>query len=359
MIPQDALRRLDAVSIAPAESILTAVRRLDAAGTGALLLRGPDDRLVGLVTDGDIRRAILRGTDFKDAVDSIATRSPVVGSPDLSVRDALRQMDQGASAPVNQLPLVGGDGRVAGLLLRRDIVTEERLGLSALIMAGGLGTRMLPLTEAVPKPMLPIGDRPLLERTLEGLRRAGIGRVAISTMHLADRIMSHFGDGHDAGIDLQYLTELQPLGTAGALRLMHSDGSPTLVINGDIMTSVSFADLVAFHRREAAELTVGMRRCELQLPYGVIDCAGSRVRALREKPRQTLWANAGIYVVEPSVRDLIPEGARFDMTDLIEELLAQGRAVAGFPIHEYWLDIGQPADYIRAQADAGVAGAGR
>jgi len=359
MIPGEALRRLESVSIAPGESILAAVRRLDAAGTGALLLRGPDGALAGLVTDGDIRRGILRGVNFNDPVDSIATRSPVLGSPELSVREALRLMDQSADSPVNQLPLIDQCGRVAGLLLRRDIVTEERLGLSALIMAGGLGTRMLPLTEAVPKPMLPIGDRPLLERTLDGLRRAGIGRVAISTMHLADRIMSHFGDGHAAGVDLEYLTELQPLGTAGALRLMESDGTPTLVINGDIMTSVSFSDLAAFHRREGAELTVGMRRCELQLPYGVVDCAGSRVRALREKPRQTFWANAGIYVVEPSVRDLIPEGARFDMTDLIERLLAEGRTVAGFPILEYWLDIGQPADYIRAQADAGAAGAGR
>ncbi len=359
MIPGEALTRLDSACIAPAESILAAVRRLDAAGTGALLLRGTDDRLAGLVTDGDIRRAILRGVNFNDPVESIATRTPVVGTPDMTVRDALRCMDQGTGAAVNQLPLVDDSGRMAGLLLRRDIVTEERLGLSALIMAGGLGTRMLPLTEAVPKPMLPIGDRPLLERTIESLRRAGIGRVAISTMHLADRIRAHFGDGHAAGVDLQYVTELQPLGTAGALRLMQPDGSPTLVINGDILTSVSFADLAAFHRRERAELTVGIRRCELQLPYGVVDCAGTRVRALREKPRQTFWANAGIYIVEPSVRDLIPEGRRFDMTDLIEALLAEGRPVAGFPILEYWLDIGQPADYVQAQADAEPAGGRR
>ena len=352
MLVPEAVRRLADVTIGPAAPILAAVRQLDAAGSGALLVCDQHGLLLGLVTDGDIRRAMLRGVSFDTAVGSIATSGPVVGSATLTERAALELMDRAAGFPVHQLPLVDETGRVEGLLLRRDLVSPERLGLSALIMAGGFGTRMLPLTETVPKPMLPIGDRPLLERTIASLKGAGIDRVAISTMHLADRIMSHFGDGHSLGLDLQYVSEIQPLGTAGALRLLERGTTPTLVINGDILTSVSFPDLAAFHRREGAELTVGMRRCELQLPYGVLDCDGALVRAVREKPCQTFWANAGVYVVEPSVRDLIPEAVRFDMTDLIEKLLAEGRRVAGFPIVEYWLDIGQPADYIRAEADS-------
>jgi NDP-sugar pyrophosphorylase family protein len=218
-------------------------------------------------------------------------------------------------------------------------------------MAGGYGSRLLPLTEQRPKPMLPVGDRPLLERTIEQMQRAGISQVAISTLYLADQIASHFGDGRDHGVELRYLIESQPLGTAGALRLLEDTGRPLLVVNGDVLTSVAFDDLLAFHRREGADITVGMRRCELQLPYGVLECEGPRLRGVSEKPVQAFWVNAGIYLVEPRARDRIPEGVRFDMTDLIQALLDDGRPVAGFPIVEYWLDVGQPADYVRAHAD--------
>lgn len=351
MTLDDAVLRLDAVVVPPSLRIIGAISRLDAAGTGALLVCDADFRFLGLVTDGDIRRAILRGVSLQDSVRTIATTEPVIGAPDVSERAALRLMDEAMGFAVDQLPLVDANGRAVGLLLRRDLITQERLSLSALIMAGGLGTRMLPLTEHLPKPMLPIGDRPLLERTIQSLQRAGIKRVSISTMHLADCISSHFGDGRDHAVDIQYVTETQPLGTAGALRLVDDPGTSLLVVNGDILTSVRYEDMMAYHRRENAELTVGIRRCELELPYGILECDGPRVRAVREKPRQSFWANAGIYIVQPSVRDLIPPNTRFDMTDLMERMLADGRPVAGFPILEYWLDIGHPADYMRAQAD--------
>lgn len=349
----EAFLRLDAVLVEPELPIIRAVRRLDAAGTGALLVAGPDGVLQGLVADGDIRRAMLRGVSFDDEVVTIARRDPMVAAPDVTPRAALRLMDAGLEVPVNQLPLVDAGGRAVGLILRRDLVNREELGLSALIMAGGLGSRMLPLTERTPKPMLPVGNRPLLERTIESLEHAGIRQVAISTMHLADRISAYFGDGHALGVNLQYVTESQPLGTAGALRAMDVSAGPLLVVNGDILTSLSFSDLAAFHRREGAELTVAMRRCELRIPFGVLECDGARVRGMSEKPLREFWINGGIYIVEPTVRDLIPADTRFDMTELIERMLREGRRVAGFPILEYWLDIGQPADYLRAQVDLG------
>lgn len=353
----DEFRRLDEVTIAPSVSIKDAIRQLDAAGTGALLVCDPDGRLLGLVTDGDVRRAMLHGVPFHDPVLAIARRDPMVAPQDVKPREALRMLDQALGFKVNQLPLVDAAGRAAGLILRRDLVTHEQRDLAALIMAGGFGTRMLPLTEHVPKPMLPVGNRPLLERTLTQMRRAGIQRVAISTYHLAECITSHFGDGHELGLDLQYLHESTPLGTAGALRLLDDSVGPLLMLNGDIMTGVPFADMYAFHRREGAELTVGMRRCELELPYGLLECDGPRIRSVGEKPRQSFWANAGIYIVEPAARRFVPPATRYDMTDLITRMLGEGRPVAGFPILEYWLDIGQPADYARAQADAEPVGA--
>ena len=359
MTMDDAILRLDSVVIPPTLSIIGAVRRLDAAGTGALLICDEDSRLRGLLTDGDIRRAILRGVSFNEPVRSIATSDPVVGEADLTPIAALRLMDEALGFAVDQLPLVDAREHAVGLLLRRDLVTREQLNVSAIIMAGGYGTRLLPLTEHVPKPMLPVGERPLLERTLDGMARAGIRDVAISTHHLADRIASHFGDGGAQGVSLRYLTEAEPLGTAGALRLRGQVQGPMLVVNGDVLTQVPFDDLVEFHRREGADLTVGMRRCELQLPYGVLEREGTRIQAVTEKPVQVFWVNAGIYVIEPTARDRIPEGVRFDMTQLMQLLIDEGRKVAGFPIVEYWLDVGQPADYLRAQVDVAAVEAGR
>ena len=186
---------------------------------------------------------------------------------------------------------------------------------------------------------------------MEQLRDAGIRRVAITTHHLADQITGHFGDGHAYGVDLEYVSEDQPLGTAGALRLVKESEQPLLVINGDILTGVRYDLMLDYHRRHGADLTVGVRPCELVLPYGVIECRGAQVTSIREKPRSQFLINAGVYLVEPSARDLIPAGRRSDMTDLIGRLLEAGRSVVSFPIIEYWLDIGQPADYEQAHAD--------
>lgn len=344
-------RRIAGVSVDGATPIRSAVRRLDQAGTGALLVVDETGALRGILTDGDIRRAILGGVAFDTPVAGIASSAPLVASGSVSRQEALHLMDHGREYQVNHLPLVTDDGRAIGLLLRRDIVTDDELDLSALIMAGGFGTRMLPLTEQVPKPMLPVQDRPLLEWTLTRLRNAGIRDVAISTHHLADRISGHFGDGADFGVALRYVHEFVPLGTAGALRLVDEVDRPMLVVNGDILSGVPFADMLAFHRKTGAGLTVGARRCELKLPYGVLELDDIHVRTVREKPAQDYWVNAGIYIVEPSVRGRIPAGRHYDMTDLIADLLADGEPVAGFPIVEYWIDVGQPADYIRAHAD--------
>jgi len=347
-----AASRLASVLISPDATIAQAMARLDTAGTGALVLAGDDRKLCGLVTDGDIRRAILARLPLEQACHTVATRRPVVATSSVTPAEALHLMDHAHGTFVNSLPVVD-NGFVVGLLLRKDIVSDQQPALAAVIMAGGYGTRLLPLTERVPKPMLPVGDRPLLERTVARLREAGIRRVAIATHHLAEQISDHFGDGQAYGVDVEYVSEQEPLGTAGALRLVGAEDTPLLVINGDILTGARFDLMLDYHRRHGAELTVGVRRCELQIPYGVIECGGggARVVSVREKPRSHFLINAGVYLVEPAARRSIPADRRFDMTDLIGLLLEQGRPVVSFPITEYWLDIGQPADYEQAHAD--------
>jgi NDP-sugar pyrophosphorylase family protein len=278
-----------------------------------------------------------------------------VAPQDVSPEAALGLMDTAREFVLNQLPLVDGRGVACGLLLRSDLAPRAPLALSAVIMAGGFGTRLLPLTERTPKPMLPVGDRPLLDRTIGQMRRAGIHRVVVSTHFQAEQITRHLGDGAAHGVAISYVSEDRPLGTAGALRLLGDVSEPLLVINGDILTGIRYDEMLAFHREHQAEVTVGVRQCDLEIPYGVLERGGARVRAIREKPHFDFLINAGVYLLEPSAQRDIPAGGRFDMTDLIQRLLDQDRTVACYPIVEYWLDIGQPADYVQAQADVQIA----
>jgi NDP-sugar pyrophosphorylase family protein len=218
-------------------------------------------------------------------------------------------------------------------------------------MAGGFGTRLRPLTEDTPKPMLLVGDRPMLERTIEQLKKAGIHRVDLTTHYKPEAISKHFGNGDEFGVTIRYVHEDQPLGTAGALGLLGDSQEPLLVINGDILTHVDFRAMLKHHREHKASLTVGVCRYDLQVPYGVIECHGPDILGISEKPKMPFLVNAGIYLLEPKVRKYIPAGKRFDMTDLIQSLIHADRKVVSFPIVEYWLDVGRPGDYARAQED--------
>jgi dTDP-glucose pyrophosphorylase len=341
-------QRLSTALIDPGATITEAIQKLDLAGTGALMLADPQRRLRGLLTDGDVRRALLRGVAFEEPCATIATAKPVVAQEGVSLAEVLGVMNR---HDVNHLPVVDAQGLLAGLLLRRDVVTEEGVPISAVIMAGGFGTRLRPLTDQMPKPMLPVGDRPLLERTIGRLREAGIRQLNVTTHHLADRITSYFGDGHEHGVEIHYVSEERPLGTCGGLKLVEEAKGQILVINGDILTGVNFRELVTFHQRHQADATVCVRKYEVQVPYGVVESDGPWLQAVREKPSVSFFVNAGIYLLESGVQRYIPEGERFEMTDLINRLVADSRCVVSFPIMEYWLDVGQPADYAQAQRD--------
>jgi len=341
-------QRLDNVVISPTASIADAIGQLDKAGTGALILCTGGTKLYGLLTDGDIRRAVLRGISLDTACEHIASRTPATTESGISAANAIHLMNQ---RDIHHLPVVDAEGNVVDLILRKDIVAEVQLNLSAVVMAGGYGKRLLPLTEQVPKPMLPVGDRPLLERTIEQLRRSGIRDISLITHYLADSIEQHFGDGRSFGVRLNYVQEDHPLGTAGGLKLMKQATRPFLVINGDILTRLSFEAMHDYHRKNDAEITVGVRKYEVKVPFGVVECEDVRITEIKEKPSLTFFVNAGIYLLEPSTCAYIPEGQHFNMTDLIKKLLESGRPVVSFPIMEYWLDVGQHADYKQAQED--------
>lgn len=341
--------------IAPDSSILQAIACIDRNEKGIVLVTDEERRLLGTITDGDVRRAMLTGEGLDTSVSELLARKadspypqPVTARVGTE-RAALLQLMQ--ERVVRQVPLLDDDGHIAGLTTLDELLPDQVLSLQAVIMAGGFGTRLRPLTEDLPKPMLPVGDRPLMELIVEQLRRAGIRRVSITTHYMAESIIEHFGDGHDFGVELNYVTEDRPLGTAGALGLMQTPQEPLLVINGDILTRVDFRAMLAYHQEYEADLTVAVHKYDLNMPYGVIESDGAFVRGLVEKPLLNFFVNAGIYLLEPSVHRYIPNGQRFDMTDLIQRLLDEDRPVASFPILEYWLDIGHHTDYVQAQED--------
>ena len=275
-----AQQRFKSALIPPTTSIAEAIALLDKAGTGALVLCTPDRLLRGLLTDGDIRRAILQGRSMAAPCETIASRKPIVATLDISATEALDLMNQ---HDISHLPVLDAENHVVEFLLRRDLVPEVRLDLSAVIMAGGYGKRLLPLTESVPKPMLPVGDRPLLELTIRQLRRSGIRDVKLTTHYLSESIVNHFGDGEGFGVKLNYLKEDHPMGTAGGLKLMKRPDATFLVINGDILTGVPFQEMLVYHRKHRAILTVGVRKYDMQVPFGVVECEDVRITKLRGK----------------------------------------------------------------------------
>ena len=349
---------VSALCILSDSSIRQAMKAMDRTAKGIILVVDEGDRLIDTVTDGDVRRAILAGTDPLLSVSELilikqrgakeTSRVPFVAPIGTPPVELIRLMNK---TGLRQIPLVDDQGRVMDLAVLSDLVRNHVLPVNAVVMAGGEGTRLRPLTQSVPKPMLPLGDRPLLERVIAHLRNAGISSVTLTTRYKAEAISSYFGDGRDFSVDITYVKEDQPLGTAGALALLEKKEEPTLVINGDILTEVDVAAMLKFHQEHHADMTVAVREYEHRLPYGVIETDGVSVVGVLEKPVKQVFVNAGIYLLEPAVVNLIPFKRNFDMTELIGSAVELEYQVVNFPIHEYWLDIGQHADYERAKDD--------
>ena len=285
---------------------------IDRSGKGIALVLNDDGCLMATITDGDIRRAVLAGIDLNLAITNLlesrgaAFRGTPVTKPMGTPDDVL--LHTMTEKGLRQIPLIDEDGRVANLILLSDLVKEYELPLRAVVMAGGFGTRLRPLTDDVPKPMLPLGTRPLLELIVEQLRDAGIRQVNVATHYKGDVIANHFKDGQDFGVDIRYVKEDQPLGTAGALSLLEESDEPLLVINGDILTRVDFRSMLNFHREHAADLTVAVKQYEFSVPYGVVMTDGVAVTGISEKPIVKQFINAGIYLLNPAVQLIIPNG---------------------------------------------------
>ena len=330
----------------PTSTVREAVSTIDAAGLQIAIVVDEDGRLLGTVTDGDVRRAILRGVALDDAVTGVMNENPTTAREHDDRETLLTLMRQ---RHLHQIPLLDATWRVVGLEVLDNLLQPKQRPNAVVLMAGGLGSRLSPLTDNTPKPLLHVGSKPILETILEAFVQHGFGRFYLSVNYLAEQVEAHFGDGSRWGVEIEYLRERERLGTAGALSLLpERPAEPLFVMNGDLLTRLNFAHLLDFHTEHAAAATMCVREYEMQVPYGVIETRSHRILDIREKPTERYLVNAGVYVLQPDVLDLIPDGKFFDMPELFMRLIQQEKETAVFPIREYWMDIGRLEDFDRA-----------
>ena len=308
-----------------------------------------ENKLLGTVTDGDIRKAILAGKDL-DITAGEAMRSQPITSASKTPRAAILKLMR--EKRIHQMPLLDDQGRVVDVLTVDDMIGAAHKPNAVVIMAGGLGTRLHPLTEETPKPMLKVGGKPILETIIQSFIDQGFTNFFVSVNYKANIISEYFGDGSRLGAKINYLHEKSRLGTAGGLSLLPRDiHAPIIVMNGDLLTRISVDALLDFHERESAVATMVVREDHYQVPYGVVEVDGTQIVGLVEKPIQRHLVNAGIYVISQDGLSNIPGDTFYDMPTHFAKLAANGHRTAAFPLHEYWVDIGRLDELERAQRE--------
>lgn len=335
--------------IGPEASIEAAIQTIDQGRARIALVVDADGKLLGTVTDGDVRRAIIGHKALTESIAGVMNSQPRTVTHPLDRKKAVALMNQHR---VMQIPVVDDLGRVVGIEMLDGAVSEQRHDNWVLLLAGGFGTRLRPLTDSCPKPMLDVGGKPILQSIIESFISLGFHKFYVSVHYMPEVIKNHFGSGEDWDVTIRYIDEDKPLGTAGSLSLMEDVGDlPVIVMNGDLLSRVNYLDLLKFHKEHGVAATICSREFAYQVPFGVVKFEGYDVQEIVEKPLQKCFVSAGIYVVEPDVIAGMQRGQAIDMPNLLQDLIDRKRGVCTFPIHEYWLDIGRFSDYERANRD--------
>jgi dTDP-glucose pyrophosphorylase len=328
-------------------TVRQAIEALDAAAIQIALVISAQEELIGTITDGDIRRGLLRGLALHSPIESVIHRDPFVVPPGMERELVIHLM---RANKLLQLPVVDPERRLIGVHLWDELIVPEDRPNTIVIMAGGVGSRLRPYTENCPKPMLPVAGKPMLEHIIERARAQGFRRFVLAVHYLGHLIEEYFGDGGRWQVHIDYLHEQTPLGTAGALTLLNPHPEhPFVVSNGDVLTDIHYGALLDFHSRQNAVATMAVRQHEWQYPYGVVRTRGVEIIGFEEKPVTTALVNAGIYVLDPSAIELLSGIDRCDMPTLFERLRDQNKRTLVYPMHEPWLDVGRPEDYASAQ----------
>lgn len=335
--------------IEPDTSIITAMQVIDSTSLGISLVVDGEKHLLGTVTDGDIRRAILRGISLHENVSQIMNRHPITASVCQCPSEMLTIIKQ---KQIRHLPVIDESGRLVRLEVLSELANFGKRDNWVVLMAGGLGSRLHPLTNDCPKPMLKVGDKPILETIITNFIEYGFSKFYLAVNYKAEMIEDYFGDGAKWGIKIHYLREQSRLGTAGALSLLpEKPTQPLFIMNGDLLTKINFAQLLDFHIEHHAQATMCVREYNFQVPYGVVEIDQHRLKKVIEKPVQQFFVSAGVYLLEPEALSHIPQNTYFDMPSLFDILIENQFETTVFPVREYWLDIGRMGDFERANGE--------
>ena len=329
--------------LAESATVKQAIENINESALQIAMVVADDGFLTGTITDGDIRRGLLRGLDMSSSVDKVVHRNPMVVPPEMNREMVLHLMRVNK---ITRIPVVDANRRVIGLHLWDEIDGQASRPNAMVIMAGGLGTRLRPYTEKCPKSLLPVAGKPMLEHIIERARADGFENFVLAIHHLGKMIEEYFGDGRRCQVNIDYLREERPLGTAGALSLLDSAYSvPIVVTNGDVLTNVRYGEIIDFHNQQKAVATMAVRLHEWEHPFGVVRTEGIDIVNFEEKPVYRTHVNAGIYVLEPEALDLLDKNEHCDMPCLFRHLKKKGKRTVVYLIHEPWLDVGREADF--------------
>jgi len=338
------------VLLTPKDSLERTIKVLHEGGCRIALVADKFGMLLGTVTDGDIRRALINQLTMESPVSLIMNGNPITVDDKINNKEILSLM---SDQSLLHMPIIDKDGILCGLETLQHLIESPIYDNPIFLMAGGFGTRLKHLTKDTPKPLLKVGNRPILETILLQFIDAGFHIFFISIHYRADMVREYFGDGSKWGVEIQYVYESEPLGTAGALGLLplESPSLPIVVMNGDLLTDVNFENLLDFHKEQGGLATMCVREYDFQVPYGVVTLKGRCIGAIKEKPIHKFFVNAGIYVLEFDILDGLSGESYLDMPNLFESHIKKGNKINAFPIHEYWLDIGRIEEYERANQD--------
>jgi len=334
-------------AILPANTTIgQAIRNLDQIAIKIILVTNEAGMLEGTISDGDIRRGLLKGLNLNSPITSVIHRNALVVPPELAREQVMQLM---VANKIQQIPVVDEQHHVVGLHLWDEITTPPTRSNLMVIMAGGMGTRLRPHTENCPKPLLPIAGKPMMEHIIDRAKLEGFNHFVLAIHYLGHMIEAYFGNGERLGVKIEYLREESPLGTAGALGLLNPrPDAPFVVTNGDVITDIRYGELLDFHTRYGATATMAVRVFEWQHPFGVVQTQGVEIVGFEEKPIARSHINAGVYALDPSALSVLTADEHCDMPTLFERLQVQNKLTVAYPMHEPWLDVGRPDDLKQA-----------
>jgi len=343
------MQNLEDIIVKESTSILEALKIIDKSSKQIALIVDNKKKLLGTISDGDIRRAILKNISLNDPIKNIYSKTPIVANVNNSKEEILNIC---RSKKIHQIPIIDEKGNLIGLEILDELISKEIKLNKVVLMVGGLGTRLRPLTKNIPKPMLKVGNKPILQTIVEKFSHYGYKNIVMCVNYKLNIIQDYFGDGSKFGVNIDYILEDKRMGTAGGLGLIDEKlTEPFFVMNADLLTNVNFDHLYDFHVTNNSMATMCVQDYDFKVPYGVVNVENTKILSIEEKPTQKYFVNAGIYMLSPDCLKYIPHNQFYDMPTLFEKLISENENVISFPLREYWLDIGHIDEYEKANEE--------